>query len=460
MRKSWFVLATLPGVGLLTACDNQGYIPLPYQDGGPETSSTFDGSTAEAGSDSSGPADAGGDAGDAAGDADAGPPPPSRLLLTYNGSSSSELVAFGMSSRAVDGRVTYGDPLGAAFAGATAPWLLEQSTDVVARLDAQHPWVLDSSWNVALNDLTDAGYAQSYSDPQAVLVTAGTKAYVLRYTRNLVAIINPSVVADGGAPTGTIDLSSELQAGGDGYVQPVAGVYVAAQQRVYVVLGNINRNDVVNDGFNLLCASTTPTVIAIDTTNDTLVDLNGSAPGNGWPLVGYSPVLGPGGIAYDPLTGSNGRLLVLEAGCNDATADGGAGALVKREVEAVDLAAGTAQELLDLTSQAFPSALTYIDAHDAIVQLDTAYKWDPTTTTLGTAIPGAPDTLAPAVYDGAGNLLGLAPAPTDAGTPEGGAPGYDVVSVSVASGTVTTLGTVSFTLTGGFVGGVALWPSP
>jgi hypothetical protein len=286
-----------------------------------------------------------------------------------------------------------------------------------------------------------------------VLVGAGTKAYVLRYTRNLVAILDTSKNADGGVPTGSVDLSSELQSGGDGYVQPVAGVYVASQQRVYVLLANINRNDVVDNGFDLLCASTTPTVVAIDTTSDTLVDLNGSAAGNGWPLVGYSPLFGPGALAYDATTGAAGRLLVLDAGCYAKATDGGVGALTKREVESVDLATGAAAELLDLTSQAFPSSLTYIDAHHAVVQLDTAYAWDPTTTALGAAIPNAPDAF---VYDGAGNLLGV----TSSYAADGGFEGYDVVSVTVSAGTVTKLGSNPFTLTGGFLGGVTLWPAP
>ncbi|HEY4015214.1 MAG TPA: hypothetical protein VGM06_17845 [Polyangiaceae bacterium] len=451
MRKSWlWLVAPVCGAAVAIACDNQGTVQLPYEDGGPEASTGSDGSTPfEAGTfvDSAAPLEGGADA-------EAGAAPPSRLLLSYNGSSSSELVAFGMQSQKVDGRMTYPDYLGTAYVGPTAPWLLEQSTDIVGRLDAQQPWVVDSSWSVAMNDFAaDAGYAQPYSDPDAVLVGAGTTAYVLRYNRNLIAVLDTSKTVDGGAPTSTIDLSGEVQVAGDGYVQPVAGVYVAAQQRVYVLLANINRNDVTANGYDLLCSSTTPTVVAIDTTSSTLVDLNGSAAGHGWPLVGFSPVFGPGALAYDAMTGSSGRLLVLDAGCYGVAGDGGVGALTKREVESVDLSSGQATELLDLTSQAFPTSLTYIDAHHAIVQLDTAYAWDPTTTMLGAAIPNAPDAF---VYDGVGNLLGV----TSSYGADGGFEGYSVVSVPVAGGTVTMLGSNPFTLTNGFLGGVALWPAP
>ena len=432
----------------LVACDSQGTVAAPADAAADHSV------VAEAGPDATEEAAAPDAAPDAAAEAgEASAAPPARLLLSYNGGSQSEVVAFGLQSHAVDGRLTFDDWLGGAYVGTTAPWVLEESTDIVGKLDGEQPWVIDSSWNVAMNDLTDAGYAQPYSDPDAVIVGAGPKAYVFRYTRNLVAVLDTSKIVDGGQPSGSIDLSGEVQSAGDGYVQPVAAVYVAATQRVYAVLGNIDRNDVVNDGYNLLCTSSTPTVIAIDTTTDTLVDLNGTAPGNGWPLVGYNPILGPGALAFDPLTGPSGRLLVLDAGCNLTDSDGGAGALAKREVESIDLSTGQATQLLDLTAAAYPSSLTYIDAHHAIVQLDTAYAWDPATTTLGAAIPNAPDAFA---YDGQGHLLGVT---TQYGT-DGGLSGYAVLSVSVADGGVTQLGANPFVLTNGYVGGAALWPSP
>jgi hypothetical protein len=301
-----------------------------------------------------------------------------------------------------------------------------------------------SSWNVALNDLTDAGFASSYSDPDAVVVGAGTKAYVLRYTRNLVAVLDTTQAADAGAPLSTIDLGGQTQDAGDGYVEMTDGFYDAASQRVYVLLGNINRFDVGCSGYCQICSNTSPAVVAIDTTTDQLVDLNGSAPGVGFALGGY----GPTAMVHDA---QGGRLLVLEAGCNQP-GDGGAGPMVKREVEALDLATGQAQELLDLTAQtAFPGGLVYIDGHHAIVVLDTAYAWDPTTAALGPAIANAPDAFA---YDGAGNLLGVK---ANYGS-DGGLQGYDVESVSMADGGVTRLGTNPFSLASGFLSGVSLWP--
>jgi hypothetical protein len=374
---------------------------------------------------------------------------PTRMLLSFNGSSQSELVAFNLSSSQIDGHLLYPASFGTTSIGPKAPWLLEESSDVVARLDPTQPWKIASSWNVALHDMRDGG--DSYADPDAVVVGAGTKAYVLRYTRNEIAIVDPSTIADGGAPTGTIDLSSQVQAGGDGIVEMSAGVYVPSKNLVYVVLGNINRSDVGCDGYCLLCANTQATVIAIDVTTDAIVDLNGaSAPGMGLALSGYDPGLGQGAIAYDSQAD---RLLVLESGCNQVGDDGGVGPLVGREVEELSLFTGASRTLLDLTSSAYPQQLVYIDANRAIVQLDTAYAWDPTTPDLGPSIPNAPDTFA---WDGVANLVGFT---ARYGT-DGGLSGYDVVSVRMADGLVTKLGADPFSLTSGFPNGVELWPSP
>jgi hypothetical protein len=383
-----------------------------------------------------------------------GAPAPARLLLSYNGGTTSELSAFGLASNAVDGRFIYPGFIGTTFVTPASPWLLEQANDVVGRLDPIRPWVVDSSWNVALNDLTDAGYTAPYSDPDGVVVGAGTKAYILRYTRNLIAVVDTSQNVDGGAPLKTIDLSSQVQAGGDGYVEMTAGWYDSNNSRVYVLLGNIDRFDVGCGGYCQLCSDTSPTIVAIDTTTDTLVPLGGDAGGDaapttsGYVLQGYDPAFGPSPMVYDA---PNNRLLVLESGCNVSEADGGVGPLVHRGVEAVSLATGSTQQLLDLTSAPFPQAIYYVDSQHVILLLDTAYAWDPSSTTLGPAIPNAPDVFD---VDPQGNLVGV----TQDYAADGGAAGVRVVSVSSGDGGVTTLGQNPFSLTNGYFGGAQLWP--
>jgi hypothetical protein len=465
--QSIVVLALTASVaGGLSACgggdDSASQAPPPAADGGTHSDAAVsDATTGDA--QSSGGSDAGDgavaetDASEAGpGNADASVP--SRLLLSFNGGVQSELAAFGLDSKQVDGRLLYPGFIGTTYLGPKAPWLLEQAVDVVARLDPAQPWKVASSWNVSLNDGPDGG--GSYADPDAVVVSAGTKAYVLRYTRNEIAIIDPS--SDGGSPIGAIDLSSELQAAGDGTVEMSAGVYVPSKQLVYVLLGNINRHDVTDDGYTLLCANTHPTVIAIDVTTDKVIDLNGATAGSGLALEGYSPGLGPGAMAYDA---ESDRLLVLENGCNqlipaaaDAGDGGGAsptvGPLVGREVEQLSLFTGESSTLIDLSQTGeFPSQLVYIDAHRAILQLYSTYTWDPTTPVLGPAIPNAPDAFA---YDGIANLLGV----SAVYGADGGVSEYDVQSVRIADGQVTKLGTNPFTLESGFIAGAQLWPAP
>jgi hypothetical protein len=423
-------------------------------DGGTDGTVSFDAPEFE-----TGPID-GGEGSDAQADAgdggDAGAQAPPRLLLTYSGTSESELVAYGLQSQTIDGVFAY-QGFGTSFVTPTSPWLLQQSNDLVERLDPLQPWAVQSSWNVALNDyVADAGYASSYSDPDAVIVGAGSKAYVLRYARNLIAVVNATQIADGGAPSKTIDLSSQLQAAGDGYVEMTAGYYDPTSQRVYVLLANINRFNVASDGYTLLCAATTPTLVAIDTTSDTLVNLSPDGGTMGWTLPGYNPTFSTAAMVFDA---PNDRLLVLQAGCNTSEGDGGAGPLVQREIDSISLSTGAAQKLVDLTAAAFPSGLYYMDASHVVVQLDTAYMWNPSSSTLGSAIPNAPEAFS---LDGKGNLVGI----TQPIAADGGVGPWTVVSVNVADGGVTTLGTNPFPADDaggvgpGFVSGAQLWPAP
>jgi hypothetical protein len=381
---------------------------------------------------------------------------PSRLLLSYNGSTQSELVAFGLSSKAVDGRLVYPGYVGTTYITPSAPWLLEQESDVVARLDTVDPWIVDSSWNVAQPE-PDAAYPNA--NPQAVVVATGSKAYVLPYNRNAISVLDTLSAVEGGIPSKLIDLGALVQPGGDGTLEMTAGVYVPGKNLVYVLLANIDQN-AYNGSNNLGCAgNAAPTVIAIDTTTDTLVGLDGGAPGSGVSLPGRNPAFGPGAMAYDAV---GDRLLVLQAGCLQAASDGGTGAVVGAEVDEIALTSGSTRRLLDLTGQPLPGQLVYMDSEHALLQLGaypppyTTYTWNPTTTALGSAIPNAPDSFA---WDGAGNLLGVtAILDADSGSPSG----YDVLSVTISDGTVTKLGSNPFSLGVGpseFVSGVQLWPA-
>lgn len=464
MKSSWFGFAALgafvsmvAGGLVLAGCGDDTVTALP-PDSGTDGSVSFDAPPYEAGNgEDAGETDASVDAADG-GEAQA--PTPTRLLVSYNGSAASQLIAFNMQSRAVDGVLTYPDYIGTTFVTPTIPWLLEQGTDVVARLDPLQPWMVQSSWSVALNDLTDAGYAQPYADP-AWIVAAGAKDYVLRYNRNVIAVLDSSQ-AEGGAPTNTVDLSGQVQAGGDGYVEMVGGAYDGSKL-AYVLLGNVNRFDIAPIGgiYTQLCTATSPTIVAIDTTNDSLVNLNADAgadaAGMGWTLQGYGPPFGVSPMVYDA---PNDRLLVLESGCTTQAADGGAGPVVRSGVEAVSLADGSTQMLLDLSGvQALATAIFYFDTHHAVIQFypPAAYAWDPTTSSLGPQIAGAP-----AVFglDAHGNLVGVSqPVAGD-----GGLGDFAVISVNPSDGGATSLGTIPFNagdggVGQGFLSGAQPWPA-
>ncbi len=377
---------------------------------------------------------------------------PARLLLSYNATSTSELVALNVGTAHVDGRYTYPGFIGTTATQAPDPYLLEQSNDVVAKLDRAQPWIVRSSWSVKLADKPDGG--SSYSDPDGVVVGAGNKAYVLRFTRNQIAVLDTSQTADAGAPIGTIDLSSLVQSNdADGTVEQTAAVYVPQKHLVYVLLGNINKKNVSSDGYTLLCSQTKATVVAIDVATDKLVKLAGGDATGALVLGGYNPLFG-GGIVYDA---ASDRLLVMHAGCNQPAGDGGVGAMTGRRIEEISLFTGATRTLLDANTQGFPSGFVFIDAHRAIVQFDftgyETYVWDPALPTLGPAIPNAPDSF---VYDGNGNLLGLTTIYGDGGV----VASIDVVSVRIADGKSTKLMSNPFMLTGGFIGGVDLWPRP
>ncbi len=180
-------------VVFLPAGDDGGAESASTGDGGGADASAFDGSlldgslsdaiasdgsgpdAAEGGTDADGGAwDGGADASDASsmsvdgdaafGDADAEGGQATRLLLSYNGTKSSELVAFNVKSGEVAGRLEYPGFLGTTYVGDTNPWLLEQAVDLVAELNPTQPWLIRSSWNVALGDAVDGGSSYSESD--------------------------------------------------------------------------------------------------------------------------------------------------------------------------------------------------------------------------------------------------------------------------------------------------------
>lgn len=422
------ILHALAGAAVLSgfACsDDVTYGP---EAGPPKSDATIDQSTT----------DAGGEASSAS------------LLMTYS-AASGELVALDTTSKQI-GRLAM-PGFGVALRSGKDTFLLETGQDLVGRLDTSTYASIAASWNVALTDAFDGGFA--YADPVQVIEVAANKAYVLRYNRNRIAIIDPSQSADAGAPISSIDLSSLVQSkDGDGAVDMTAAVFDSTRNRLYVALGNIDLTYTDPQGFFILCAGTQSTLIAIDTTNDTLVNLGGAGPGGGVVLGGYgaqSSYLN--GVWLDSV---GDRVVILSTGCNAPTTDGGKGALSGRVVEAVDLKTNTTHTLLDANAQDYPGQFLYIDATHAYVQFgygafSTTYAWDPTTTALGAPLTTTPDVFD---YDNAGHILG----PQSTLAADGAAGPINVISVTLADGGVVQLAQNPFLQSGGFIGNAIYAP--
>jgi hypothetical protein len=377
---------------------------------------------------------------------------PPRLLLSMSGATTSELVAFNLVTHAVDGRLTY-QGFGTTSSTGSDPYLLAQQADVVMRLDAREPWKAVSTWSTAGSDRRDGGAA--YSDPATVIVPSCGKGYVLRFTRNGIAVIDTTKAADAAPPESFIDLSGLLQAKDpDGLVEMTSAVYVPDQGRMYVLLANYDSTKIAPDGYTALCADTAPTIVGIDVITHQIVSLGGTGPGGSIALGGYNPALGSP-LWYDA---PGKRLLVLSAGCNLEDADGGAGAVSRRRVEEVDLATGQVKTLLLLDTRGFPASFVYVDATRAALSFygDGAFFWNPAAATLGAPIPGGLDFLA---SDGNGNVVG----PRATYLADGGT-AIEVVSVpfsdagAIDAAAVTKLGENPFTDNRGFLSGAETWP--
>ncbi len=378
---------------------------------------------------------------------------PSHVLVTYSGTSSakkpSALVAVNLTTHAVDGILRTTDSQAVTdTSNASAPFLLNQSHDVVDEVDPK-TWTVAGSWSVAIPG--DAG--GDYSDPYAVSVATESEVYVLRYNVNVIDVLDITTPADGGKPAHSVDLTPLAQAKGDGVVHAVAGVYVPESKLLYVVLENLNLDTELDykGTYYTLCSGTTSSVIAIDTVHDKVKSLGGSAPGGGIALKEFDPTA----VVYDAV---GERLLLLNAGCHPApaTMGGAPGAQQQAGIEEVPLGGGATTVLLDTSAQTgFPGSFVYVGPTEAVVafQYPTAtYRWDPTKSELGAALPNAPDVFD---YDGAGNLVGASVSYGDGGTAT-----TDIVSMSLATGDATTLQSNVLPLGDGYISSVGVWPRP
>jgi hypothetical protein len=450
-RRIWLSLGLVAPLGLAVsffACTGDDDVFRPTDASTFEGGSNFDQSTS--------PVTDGGPPALACGDAGGAPP---RVFLIQGTPRTSELAVVNVQTKAVDGRLTFDGGYGTTSSLGTDPYLLGGESDIVQRLDAREPWKVVGSWNVRGDDVVADGGDRN-ANPVAVVQTSCSKAYVLRFNRDRIAIIDPSRPSRegvGGVPTGYIDLTALKQPGDPNFIEMTSAVYVPSKKRVYVLLGNadLTRTKKVNGPFGeetkLLCAPLKPSIIAIDVDTDKVVTLGGTAPGGGIALDGYNPPLGTP-LIYDA---AFDRLLVLHAGCNEELLDSGVGNITRRRVEQVDLATGAIKTLLSLDGQGFPSSLAFVDGdHAAVAFYFDGYHWDPHQTTLGASIKPGIDIVA---NDGRGAFFGTRA--TFFG--DGGAGPLEVLAVPLSdAGTTSLIIADPFTKAGGYVAGIEAWPHP
>ncbi|MCL2776385.1 MAG: hypothetical protein FWD73_00165 [Polyangiaceae bacterium] len=398
MNRTYFGFAALvfSSAWLLWACGDDTVLnPVANGNDANETSNDAgnDGDLVEAGQ---GADDDAGDSASASSCVDTSGIAP-RLLLT-GGSTDSELAVFNLQTNEVEGHFPFAGF--GATSSVSAPYLMDQSEDLVVRLDPNAPWNALSSWNVASDDSVAGG--QDYADPSGVFVPTCTKGYVLRYNRNRIAVIDTTKTVSNGVPDSYIDLSSLVQPkDSDGVVDMTSAVFVPAKNLLYVLLGNVDLTKVAPDGYTIVCSESKPTIIAIDMTTDSLVDLGGTGPGGGIVLAGYNPPINGNAFVYDAALD---RLIVMHAGCNIANDDGSPGDIQQRIIEGVDLATGQASTLLSLNNYGFPVMLAYADASRAAVGFyGQTFFWNPQSNTLGIEIPGGIDAFA---FDGNNSIVG------------------------------------------------------
>lgn len=385
---------------------------------------------------------------------DAGSERSSFLLMTQTAGSSVELAAFDMSSGTVPGRFAYQGsfPQGVVMGTSAGPFLIQTESDAILKLDPNTPWKPTSNWSVKMTDAVDGG--QPWANPIQMIVVAPNKAYVLRYNRNRIAVIDPSQTTDAGAPTASIDLSALLQSDDlDGTVDMAGAIYDSVRKRLYVALGNLDLGRVDPQGFFIICANTQSTVVAIDTTNDSIMNLGGSGPMGSIALAGHGPQFGfLGGVTFDA---AGDRMLVMSTGCQDKLPDGGPSPMKGRLIEEVKLSTNVAKTLLDANGQQFPGQLLYLSTNKAVVQFgfgvfSTTYLWDPMTNALGAPLSTTPEVFA---WDGKGSIVGPRAKTVDGGK------AIDVIGVSTTDpeAGAAVLGHDPFSKAGDFYGNVILW---
>ncbi len=258
-----------------------------------------------------------------------------------------------------------------------------------------HP--LDDDGNqMGTIDLSSAVPAASSQNPHDVVIASGTtplKAYVPLYDSGHLAVLDMST----GTLAKTIDLTGYADsADTDGGVEPDYAWFDSIRNRLWFTLARIDLGTITAPDYQLACTGKS-LLMAIDVSNDSFVDLNGSAPGEGLELLHVAPT----SVHYSE---SDDTLYVLSSGCfqNGASGRSALG------VNAIKLSDLSQKEALSVAGDVFYSTLLW-NPEVTLVQsfagfTEEWHQWKSSETALGMLVDFVPGS---ATSDGQGMVYGV-----------------------------------------------------
>ncbi|MCA9627232.1 MAG: hypothetical protein KC766_06185 [Myxococcales bacterium] len=392
------------------------------------------GAGGSAGSGGAGVGGAGGTGGSNAGAGGSEPTAPRLFVSATDFATATEVVALTLDGTQT-ARLELDDPDSVVTVSGGRAFALERTAAVV------HPLDVDGAATGSSIDLGTAVASASSQNPHDVVVATGTsplKAYVPLYDAGHVAVLN----LDDNTLTKTIDLTGfgdTLDT--DGGVEPDYAWFDSSRNRIWFTLARIDLSTIIAPDYQLACTGRS-LLMALDVTDDSIVDLNGSDPGVGLELLHVAPT----SVHY---VESSDTLYVLSSGCfgNGASARSSLG------VNAIKLSDLHQTEALAPAGDAFYSTLLW-NPDQVLLQsfagfTEEGHSWNTTDSTLGAQVSFVPDA---ATTDGQGTLYGVDTVSDGTNTT------FEVVRVDAATGARSVIAQNPFTSGLGYTGSSTFRP--
>jgi hypothetical protein len=297
-----------------------------------------------------------------------------------------EIVAVNLATNAVLAGYAVDDGNAVPQSSGGLGFILERTNDRVHLLASDG----DIAKSIDVSDELDAS-----TNVNRILAVSSAKAYAGLYRRNYIDVLDLT----SGNVQSRVDLSTYLDAADeDGSIDVFDGAAAAASKRVYFVAQRIDATKIVAPTYQLPCSPTPGLLFGIETDTNTLVDLNGAAPGEAIELQLKSP-------SYVAMTdGDDEQLFVVGSGCYQD------GVRTQHGIERVDLTSGTSSVLYEPMNTDYHGGLIPT-APDAALLLtgdsNFVYHWHRVSLLTGqlgeelVGIPSAPE------YEGGNTIVGL-----------------------------------------------------